>query len=132
MDYSALIGGLFAGLVMLIPKLIEWYKSRVQARVEEKQAETEGRLKEKKQDADVSIPVNEQAVRVYKDIVDSLRQDTNKLVESMHSQDNMLLKCREEKVELKAEKDAAGRELESMKHKMAELEARLAAQEKKV
>lgn len=116
MDYTVINMLLSGAGVLLIREVAAWYIGRRVANREDA-----------KQAADVSIPINEQAVRVYKDIIESLRTDMHKLVDNTHYLDDLLLKCREEKVELKTAKEMAARELELVKVQVVELKAEMAA-----
>lgn len=128
-DYSALIGAVSGAAVLVIGKAIEWYTARTKARVEEKKQDAEERLREERQRADVSIPTNEQAVAVYREIVQSLRLDVQKLVDGSRYQDRLLVECREEKLALRMTIEQQKFQLDALQSRVGKVEDRVTAQE---
>ncbi len=120
MDYSALIGAGSAALVLIIGKAIEFFVVRNKAKLESD-----------KQKSDTSIPVNEQAVNILKDIVLSMRKDMESMIGNSHQQDKLLIDCHEEKLTLKTQAESCKGEREALLKRLAELEARVSEQEKK-
>lgn len=131
MDYSALIGAASAALVLVVGKAIEWTRARRQANLEEAKQKGEDRRADERAHAEVTIPVNEQAVRIYKDIIDGLRQDMQKINHGMEEQEKAYIAAREENVELKVKLEHKELETESLRARVAELESKLALLEKK-
>lgn len=128
-----------SGLIgLVLGKAIEWYNIWQKASLDNKKQQDDTGLKESKQKAETSIPINDQAVGIYREIATSLRADMNKLLDNMKIQDGLLLNCREEKLTLKAEKVAAlaerdlmARELVLAKERLTDLEQRMTKQEGK-
>ncbi len=113
MDYSTLIGAASGCGVLVIGKLIEWYTAR-----------SNSRILERKQEADTSIPLNDQAVTVYREIVESMRKDTEVMKESIHYLEKALLDCREAALATKALAESQKYEIEALKRQVADLAAR--------
>lgn len=91
---EAIIGAMSGGAVLLIGKigeiLLSWRKSN---------------REQEKQKAETSIPINDQAVLVYKDIVDSLRTDIKKLNRDLETLDKLYMGEREARIALKGENE---------------------------
>jgi hypothetical protein len=125
MDYAALIAALGGAVGVLLTKAVDWYNLWRNAKSVDKRQDDEHDLKEDKQKAEISIPINEQAVQIYGKLVESLRADMDKMLTNMRSQDGLLLTCREEKLTLKAEKLAALAEKELAQKALASALERL-------
>lgn len=87
-----MIGAIAGAAVLLGEKLVSWYLARRKAAQDDQKLASE-----------LSLTANEQALRVYKDIVEGLRADMAALVEHARGLDQQVLELREERVLLKKE-----------------------------
>lgn len=111
-DYSLVAVGAIAGaMVGVLAKVIEVVVARYRGKAELARQEADARIAERRASAEMSVPINEQAVRVYKEIIDSLRADITRLTNSLQYQQTLLLQCREEKIALKAELESLKAEI---------------------
>lgn len=118
MDEAALIGAVAGGIVLVLGKTAEALYNR-------RKSMAENNLSEKKQQSELIIAANEQAVRFYKDIVEALRQDIQALRREMEEQEKRYLQTREENVRLQMQAQQQQQEIVSLKEKLKELEARV-------
>ncbi len=72
-------------------------------------------LDEDKQDRDIRMNENEQAFKIYRELVDTLKKDVSKLSVDLATLERERLSCREENAQLKAELRAQGKEIEYLK-----------------
>lgn len=71
-----------------------------------------------KQSSDIRISENEQAFKIYKDLLDNLRIDVQKMTNDMNRLEEEHLKCREENAALKAEVRNNTREIEQLQQRL--------------
>lgn len=132
MDNSALIGAIAAALVLVGKEAFSWYlalrQERRHAATDQDKLDHDQEMAKDKQELETAIPVNEQAVRTYKDIVDGLRGDLRKLSEDMKLQDKAYIEVRIENIMLKTTIESQRKEIESLNRRVTELEhARLSS-----
>lgn len=79
------------------------------------QARHKNKMDESKQGSEIKISENEQAFKIYKDLVDILRQDVKKMTEDMSRLEADYLKAREENATLRAENKNFQAEIDELK-----------------
>ncbi len=96
---EAVIAAIFTGAGIFLGKCIDYLKVKRDANLEEKKAN----LEEKKHDAATEKSELEQAVIVYRELVNGLRDDVKQVVAALHDQEEERLKYLEENFALRAE-----------------------------
>jgi len=112
---TAIISAVSVAVGLVASKLIDAFNAWRKERREDDGQEHKQEMEDKKQAADLSIPINEQAVGVYRELVQGLRADLAKLSAQMSAQDLAYLQAREDKAVARAELDSVRRENESIK-----------------
>lgn len=71
-----------------------------------------------KQVSDIKLTENEQAVKIYRDLLEGLKEDVNRISKDMDKLEKDYLKSREENAMLKADLRANAKEIEYYKSKI--------------
>lgn len=122
---AAWVGGISTVVTLVGSRVFDWFMAWRKARTDEKAKDKEEQRADKKQEVEQSIPVNEQAVKIFKEVVEQVRTDMDKVVKSMHATDELLLACREEKITLKAKFEASEERNKAYAEENAKLHLRL-------
>jgi septal ring factor EnvC (AmiA/AmiB activator) len=80
--------------------LINVMKTRQEGSLKTQEHKDANELAKDKQAAELKLTETEQAFKIYKEIVDSLKQDMTKLNTSMEAMEHQHLECREENAKL--------------------------------
>ena len=107
---TTLLAILSGPILLLVREGIAWYVARRKADMEADE-----------HDDAHSLAANEQALKIYKDIIQGLKDDMGKLMKSMHEQDSVYLKTMEENLSLRLE-------VQSLKERVRYLEEKLKGQ----
>lgn len=89
------------------------------------QTKHKNKLDENKQGSEIKISENEQAFKIYKDLVDILRQDVKKMTDDMNRLEGDYLKAREENATLRAENKNFQTEINELKAQLVELNSKI-------
>src|SRR5688500_5090469 len=95
--------------------LLNLYLAHKNTKMAEKKQDVDSNLATDKQKSDIKISENEQAFKILKELLDSLRKDFAKITDDMTKLEQEHLHCREENAGYKADIRALTRELESVK-----------------
>lgn len=101
------------------------YKASKQHTLDTAKQDGDQKLKEEKQTKELRISENEQAFKIYKDLVDGLRKDIEKMSEDMEKLEQEHLRCREDNAANKAELRSNGREMEAMRAQIDTLKSQV-------
>jgi len=95
--------------------LLNFYNARNKNSLDTKKQDADTNIATDKQKNDTRMAENEQAFKIYKDLLDNLRKDVAKMTDDMAKLEDERLKYREENAGLKAEIRALQRELDELK-----------------
>lgn len=95
--------------------LLNVYNARNKAKLEAAKQEGDHTLADKKQSTELRLAENEQAFKIYKELLDRLRDDVSKMTQDMNKLEQEHLHCREENATVKTELRLQSKEIEHLK-----------------
>lgn len=98
--------------------LIDWYRARRDATLNEKKVESQQELALNDQENKQSLALTEQAFELYKELVTTLTKNVEKLNENVQTLQDAHAKCQEENASLRAE-------IQSLRDKVEQLSEQL-------
>ena len=95
--------------------ILNLYNARNKNNLDTNKQVSDSSMADNKLKTELRISENEQAFKIYKDLLDNLRKDVSKMTDDMSKLEDERLKYREENASLKAEIRAMQREIDGLK-----------------